>query len=567
MIRGKTLTKDQIFLLCEKLKNVNGKFDGQRLSEKWLLSNGYVKEYDFLLKNDLLNTKSLYMYLYEESDKCRCGQPRRFVGFRDGFKEFCEACGRTRNNSMVKMKEKIDLLPEEVPGYVRQESGYSAARIKKLSERTIELIKERTSFLGHECGLSERIYNIEHGLTESTVCTVCCAPVPFRTSKIGYQGQCSVKCTMIANAPKNRRKTLRRLYKNYTEKHRSSEDYDVQMFSEEEYVSGAECFVKYTHKKCGHTFEHLKDYQGAWHCPKCFNVRSRKQTEVHEYILTLDECTRMNDRKIIAPKELDIVCPEHSVAFEYDDINFHSFGKSALSALNRLDIDSTHHVQKTELCETKGYQLFRIFSNEWVDPKKQLIWKSVISSALGKSERIYARKCKIGDVSPDEYRSFVEKNHLQGYVGANVKLGLYYEGELVQVVSFSKPRYDRGTEWEIMRICSKVGFTVVGGASRLLRYFERTYSPKSIVSYANRRWSQGRVYETLGFERCSVSVPGYFYFKPTTQKLESRTRYQKHKLEGLLPEFNPELTEQQNMIENGYRLIYDCGNIVYRKRY
>jgi hypothetical protein len=88
-----------------------------------------------------------------------------------------------------------------------------------------------------------------------------------------------------------------------------------------------------------------------------------------------------------------------------------------------------------------------------------------------------------------------------------------------------------------------------------------------LVSYANRRWSEGGLYKAIGFEHTHNSTPNYFYFKENTMLLESRNKYQKHKLSKVLEDFNPNDTEVQNMFGNGYRRIWDCGNMVFTKKY
>ena len=118
----------------------------------------------------------------------------------------------------------------------------------------------------------------------------------------------------------------------------------------------------------------------------------------------------------------------------------------------------------------------------------------------------------------------------------------------------------------MLRFCNKLGYHVPGGASKLLKYFERNYNPKSLVSYADRRWSQGKVYKKLGFTFNHASTPNYWYLKNNnTTKLYSRINFQKHKLKKLLENFDENKTEVENMKANGYNRIFDCGNLVYEK--
>lgn len=92
-------------------------------------------------------------------------------------------------------------------------------------------------------------------------------------------------------------------------------------------------------------------------------------------------------------------------------------------------------------------------------------------------------------------------------------------------MTFGKCRFDKKHEWEMLRFCCKLGHHVIGGAGKLLKHFERQYAPKSIVSYADRRWSQGKLYEALGFKLDHASAPNYWYFKNCSMQLESRVKY------------------------------------------
>lgn len=110
--------------------------------------------------------------------------------------------------------------------------------------------------------------------------------------------------------------------------------------------------------------------------------------------------------------------------------------------------------------------------------------------------------------------------------------------------------------------------SVIGGASKLLVYFEKSFKPSSLISYANRRWSNGNLYRKLGFTYSHATKPSYYYFHTTdVSKVYSRVQFQKHKLKEKLKEFNPELSEKTNMFANGYRRIYDCGQLVFTKEY
>ncbi len=307
-------------------------------------------------------------------------------------------------------------------------------------------------------------------------------------------------------------------------------------------------------------------YQTGLFYKRYFNIEipntQRKcvmQQEIYDFILQYIEAD-FNNRNIISPQELDIYIPSKNIAIEFDGLLYHSSGYSSLSACNSLEEYPTYHLEKTQACIEKGIQLFHIFESEWRDKKE--IWKSVLLNAIGKSERVYARKCEIREVSSKEAKEFLEKNHLQGACNSKINLGLYSGNTPVSLMTFSKPRYNKLYEWELLRFCNTLNTSVIGGASKLLKYFIKNYNPKSILSYANLRWSTGNLYEQLGFTLISQSSPNYFYFN-NDLILHSRIEFQKHKLKDKLENFDEKLTESENMYNNGYRKIYDCGNLVY----
>ena len=184
--------------------------------------------------------------------------------------------------------------------------------------------------------------------------------------------------------------------------------------------------------------------------------------------------------------------------------------------------------------------------------------------------KIGARQCTIKEVDSKTSKEFQEDNHIQGKAISSKDIGLYYNNKLVSLMTFSKPRFSKKYEYELVRFCNKLGWHIPGAASKLLKYFENKYHPKSIVSYADRRWTMNNgntVYDKLGFKLYNISEPNYWYFKNSSIQLESRMKYQKHKLSKLLDVFDKSKTEFENMKNNGYHRIFDCGNLIFEKKY
>jgi len=249
--------------------------------------------------------------------------------------------------------------------------------------------------------------------------------------------------------------------------------------------------------------------------------------------------------------ELDIFIPSKNIGIDLNKLYWNS-------ELNGKD--KNYHLNKTKFFEERGIQVIHIFEDEWIE--KQEIVKSIILSKLGLIEnKIFARKTEIKEITSKESKLFLFNNHIQGEVNSKVNLGLFYNDELVSLMTFSKPRFNKHYDWEMVRFCNKINTNVIGGAGKLLVYFRKNYSG-SIISYADRRFSQGKIYETLEFKGKKQSAPDYFYFKNGYNRY-SRVQFQKHKLKDKLEIFDPNLTEWQNMQLNGYDRIWDCGNLVF----
>lgn len=290
---------------------------------------------------------------------------------------------------------------------------------------------------------------------------------------------------------------------------------------------------------------------------KYYNNISTGQEEIFQYLKSItDSEVIINYREIPGVSEVDIYLPKYQLAIEYNGLYWHSEGLNS-------PIDKNKHLNKTIKCLENNIELFHIFENEWENKSTQLIWKSKLNYYLGNSiKTIYARKTYIKEVEHLECKKFLNENHLQGSVNSSVRLGLYQDNTLISVMTFGKNRYGKNLEntYELLRFASLKNTRIIGGASKLLKNFIKLYKPKLIKTYADRRYSQGKLYKALGFTHTHSSKPSYFYWdKKGSLHLESRLKYQKHLLKNKLDNFDPKLSEVANMFNNGYRRIWDCG--------
>ena len=243
--------------------------------------------------------------------------------------------------------------------------------------------------------------------------------------------------------------------------------------------------------------------------------------------------------------ELDIYIPDKNVAIEFNGIYWHS---------TNAGTDKNYHVTKTNLSNNLNIRLIHIFQDYWIS--KNDICKSIIKSALGVSDtKIYARNCKFKEVSKCDEKSFLQNNHIQGYVPSKMCFGLYFEDELVQLVSFRQSRFKEG-ELELVRQCSKLGYNVIGGFSKLMI----NSNINNCISYVDRSLFSGESYFKVGFKLIASTPPSYYYFnKNDISTRLNRINFQKHKLVDLLDNFDYNKTEVENMLNNNYLQVYDCG--------
>jgi hypothetical protein len=306
------------------------------------------------------------------------------------------------------------------------------------------------------------------------------------------------------------------------------------------------------------TFKNRKLY-GIKLCTICNNYLKNSGDEINTYNFIKENYSNkiiLNNRKIINPYELDIYLPDLKLAFEYNGLFWH----------NEITKDKNYHLNKTEMCEEKEIQLIQIYEDDW--KYKQDIIKSMILNKLNKIEnKIYARKCEIKEINDNKsIRNFLNKNHIQGFIGSKVKIGLFFNNELMSLMTFGNRRVAMGKkstkegEYELLRFCNKLNINVIGGASKLFKYFIKTYKPKEITTYADRSFSQGNLYKQLGFNFIGKTEPNYYYIIGDIRNHRFNFRKDKLVKEG----FDFSKTEHEIMLERKIYRIFDSGNLKFR---
>jgi hypothetical protein len=263
---------------------------------------------------------------------------------------------------------------------------------------------------------------------------------------------------------------------------------------------------------------------------------------------------RANDIILLNGKELDIFLPELNLAIEFNGTYYHS-------DLHKKD--KNYHLKKTKECNLLGVKLIHIWDSDWLF-KKPII-KSILKNQLKVNKtKIYARKCKIKHITNSESTKFLKENHLQGNAICKYSIGLFYDNELISVMTFSKLRKnlkqnDIEGNFELLRFCNKLNTNIVGGASKLFKYFINTYNPLKIISYADRDWSDGGLYQKLNMSPLQPTTPGYHWYKSKIKY--NRFNFRKDLL--VKQGEDPNLTEYEIMLKNGFYRVWNTGNLKY----
>ena len=538
-----------------------------------------MKYYDFwkyLISNyndELKWSERLYWFYNNitEYPKCPiCGRVPGFVNFKKGYKTYCSAkC----SNSCPDKREKTKTTNNIKYG------GNAPASSKKIKEKAVH-----TNLLRYGVSNIQKLDSTKEQVRQTCL------------SKYGGQGNSSkilldkYKSTSYEKYGTENPMQNDLVKENF--KLTMLETYNVDHPSRLKSIRQKIQQSRRNTEMIKHTF--IKGYtsNGDWICecphPECekcdkklfvipaliYEGRKRENTEICTNLLPVGIDTTKNNslelfvqnilgkyniefqtnvRSVINPKELDILI--NDIAIECNGVYTHSVKYKY----------PNYHIDKTKECRCKRIRLIHIWE-DWIKTKPKIV-ESIILNKLGLiSNTIYARKTTLKVIDSKVCNEFLDNNHIQGRSAANIRLGLYSGDELVSVMTFGKPRVNMGTkdkktQWELIRFCSKLNTRVVGGASKLLKYFIKTYHPISIESFSSNDISDGELYKKLGFVSDYKYNQSYWYIEPGTLKRYHRSSFSKQQIvkRGWKDKVDSSWTEKEVMKEHGYFCIYDSG--------
>ena len=296
-------------------------------------------------------------------------------------------------------------------------------------------------------------------------------------------------------------------------------------------------------------------------CPKCGNQISRAENFLFEIVKnitnTIRHCkTQIRSSDTGYPLELDLYCPEKKIAFEYNGSKWHG---------EKTKLDSYYHFKKFNLCEKKSIRLISVFDKDWIFNNKKII--AFIKNTLNEKTKIYGRNTLVKKIETTKACDFLNEYCIKETYGIfDVVYGLFYNDELISVMSFSQENCnkDKEVDWCLNEYCVKNGYIVLGGASKLFSSFLREYKPRSIVAFSDCDYFSGEIYTKLGFSFDRyMELPYYwtngndFYSKEQCQLENLKEKFQNLYNDAIFN--NATSREEYIMYKLGFYKVFRCG--------
>lgn len=241
--------------------------------------------------------------------------------------------------------------------------------------------------------------------------------------------------------------------------------------------------------------------------------------------------------------EIDIYLPDLKLGFEFNGLYWHSDKYR----------DKSYHLEKTKYFNERGIRIIHIWEDDWCF-KNEIIKSQIKNKLFLNDKKIFARKCQVLTLDDKKvFKDFLNTNHIQGVDKSSLKLGLFFDDDLVSVMTFDKFEGRQKMEdggWNLSRFCNKLNTNVIGGAGKLLKYFINNYDPSRIVSYADRDWSEGDLYYKLGFSLINESKPDYKYL--VDGKRVHKSNFKKNKFS---------ISESEYVKSLNILKVWDCGKL------
>jgi len=425
--------------------------------------------------------------------------------------EYLSACGVDNVFQLEEIKEKSKLTSLKKYGveFFNQSDGAKIKMKKILNEKyNVDSVSQLDNVKEKIKNTNMKKYGVENPFQNEKIKKIIRSKIDNKTIKekieIQYRRMCNFKKSII---------------KNYNNKK------NIKLFEIDDNHYHIKCDI------CGENFiitPGLLYNRLRFHtiiCTKCNPIDksiSGKELQLLNFIKeNYQNEIIINDRKILNGKELDIYLPKLKLAFEFNGLYWHS----------ELHKNNNYHLNKTEKCIEQGIKLFHIWEDDWV--QKQNIIKSMILEKFNNIIKI--NNYEIKEIFDNKLvKDFLNENHIHGFINSSIKIGLFYNKELVSLMTFIK----KGNHYILIRFCNKL-FLNIDSALLLFNYFVTNYKSK-VLTYVDRSFPNDKIYTNIGFKFKSKLKPKYYY-------IINGIRYQYFKFSG-----------HKNLCK-----IYDAGKLKY----
>lgn len=183
-------------------------------------------------------------------------------------------------------------------------------------------------------------------------------------------------------------------------------------------------------------------------------------------------------------------------------------------------------------------------------------------------EKVYAKDCLVREVGYKEAEDFIRDNHNQGIARFTFAYGLYYKGELVQLLALGKPRFNKSYKYELIRDCSKKNVQVLGGLSKIWSTILEKVPIRSCIVYTypyddNELFSSKYIIH-CGFNNMQKAKPERkIYFEGVRDgkfKRIDKSILERHGVDRLLKgSFGCDSTNEQTLLDLGFERKEEDG--------
>lgn len=236
---------------------------------------------------------------------------------------------------------------------------------------------------------------------------------------------------------------------------------------------------------------------------------------------------------------------------------------NGLAAIHLIPLGNAYKAEELialqRVHQLKGITVLQLWQDVWHSRSAQVLGR--VESVLGLNKRLHGRKAKVVSITQQQADDFLNEHHLQGSAKSRYKYALELESELVAVACFSNVRYMKKVapgyrSVELIRFATRIGFTVTGGFTRLLKHLIKTIGPDDVMSYADRDWSLGNAYEQSGFKLTEVTPPASIWLRAKDMQ-----RFFPHRLpSGTLPGRD---ADHLALPESEFIPVFNTGNLKY----